>query len=81
MSDARFMLVHEVSGDQGLGLLGVAAGEGIPGRLDLGEGFGCGGGSTLRLLRRASHTGADFVISRSEPMIDNCTSRSEKMRE
>lgn len=36
-----------------------------------GVDFGCGGGSTARLLRSMSQTGADFAISFSEPSIDS----------
>jgi hypothetical protein len=45
-----------------------------------GEGFGCGGRSTFRLLRIVSHAGADFTISLSEPRIDKLTNRSETIR-
>src|SRR6266566_1967257 len=45
-----------------------------------GEGFGCGGGSTFKLLRITSQAGASLAISRSDPIIDKWTSRSDMIR-
>src|ERR1041385_821918 len=47
---------------------------GLPLGVGVGDAFGAG--VNFRLLRIISHTGADFAISFSDPMIDICTRRS-----
>src|SRR5690242_4615142 len=47
--------------------------------LPFGVGDGWGGGAIFKLLRIMSHTGADFAISFSDPIIDIWTKRASMM--